>query len=255
MSTNMELSIGNLISHRANRPSRDSKTHTSPQDREAALFDPWWETRDAGNFVENSFHKDAVKQNEVWSTKGRVLILSLGSASMFYMRDLEAQTERVVTYSQVEEEEESTRPPNMGPVDGLMFTDPDELLRYGWKHGLRFFKRQLLVLEDLGRDWVEAIGVAFRIPVYFFALHWADPVDHAWGIARMPLGHRTREHNILRYRETLPIIVNADSSKFPLSRQRSLSLLTCSTCGTNRLETQPSVQCTATPYQQSPATQ
>jgi hypothetical protein len=36
--------------------------------------------------------------------------------------------------------------------------------------------RRLWVLEDLSRNYIEALGSELRIPPTFFAAHWADPI-------------------------------------------------------------------------------
>lgn len=67
----------------------------------------------------------------------------------------------------------------------------------------RFFKKQLIVLEDLGKDWVETIGKTFQVPVRVFALHWASPSLYKSGRARLPLGQPAEEHFVLPYSEIL----------------------------------------------------
>lgn len=68
----------------------------------------------------------------------------------------------------------------------------------------QFFDKQLIVLEDLGRDWVETIGKAFHVPPRVFALHWASPTHYKLSRARVPLGQPAEEHFVLPYSEILP---------------------------------------------------
>lgn len=72
----------------------------------------------------------------------------------------------------------------------------------------QFFDKQLVVLEDLGRDWVKTIGKAFHIPARVFALHWASPSLYKRGRARLPLGQPAEEHFVLPYSEILPFAIN-----------------------------------------------
>lgn len=69
----------------------------------------------------------------------------------------------------------------------------------------QFFDKQLIVLEDLGRDWVETIGKAFHVPPPVFALHWASPTRYKSSRARVPLGQPAEEHFVLPYSEILPL--------------------------------------------------
>lgn len=68
----------------------------------------------------------------------------------------------------------------------------------------QFFDKQLIVLEDLGRDWVETIGKVFHVPPRVFALHWASPTHYKLSRARVPLGQPAEEHFVLPYSEILP---------------------------------------------------
>ena len=67
--------------------------------------------------------------------------------------------------------------------------------------------RYLIILEDLSREWVEALGPRLGIPVYVFALHWANPTGHvSWGL-RVPIGESPARHFILSYRQSLPFFI------------------------------------------------
>ena len=67
--------------------------------------------------------------------------------------------------------------------------------------------RYLIILEDLSREWVEALGPRLGIPVYVFALHWANPTGHVSGGLRVPIGESPARHFILSYRQSLPFFV------------------------------------------------
>ena len=90
------------------------------------------------------------------------------------------------------------------------FHDPQELL-----DGLHIRSdvpyrpelRNLIVLEDLSREWVQALGPQLGIPVSVFALHWADPTDHVNGGLRVPIGESPARHFILSYRQSLPFFI------------------------------------------------
>jgi hypothetical protein len=65
-------------------------------------------------------------------------------------------------------------------------------------------RRYLIVLEDLGRNWVELLGPYLKIPPYFFELHWANPLLHTMGMNRMPLGQDSQQIFVLGYTELHP---------------------------------------------------
>jgi hypothetical protein len=98
------------------------------------------------------------------------------------------------------------------PPEGLVFEDvslfKEALRRLPHRHDEsavpKFFDRQLIVLEDLGRCGVEAIGKAFHIPPRVFALHWASPSLYNRGRDQSLLGQPAEEHFILPYSEILP---------------------------------------------------
>lgn len=68
----------------------------------------------------------------------------------------------------------------------------------------QFFEHQLVILEDLGKEWVERVAELFQVPLEVFAYHEISPGDYATGRARLPLGERPEQHFFLPYRETLP---------------------------------------------------
>ena len=71
----------------------------------------------------------------------------------------------------------------------------------------------LITLEDLSREWVEALGPRLGIPVYVFALHWADPSDHVNRGLRVPIGESPARHFILSYRQSLPFYIKNRQNK------------------------------------------
>lgn len=81
-----------------------------------------------------------------------------------------------------------------------IYSRPEEL-----PHSLR--PHDLIVLEDLSREWVEALGPRLGIPVSVFALHWANPIDHVNGEVRVPIGESPTRHFILNYRQPLPFSI------------------------------------------------
>ena len=90
------------------------------------------------------------------------------------------------------------------------FHEPRSLLRSLGRdiHGsYRPKQKDLIILEDLSREWVEALGPELGIPVYVFALHWADPTDHVNGGLRVPIGESPARHFILSYRQSLPFFI------------------------------------------------
>ena len=90
------------------------------------------------------------------------------------------------------------------------FHDPQNLLEGLDLHingSYRPEQRNLIVPEDLSREWVEALGPQLGIPVYVFALHWADPTAHVTGGLRVPIGESPARHFILSYRQSLPFFI------------------------------------------------
>ena len=84
---------------------------------------------------------------------------------------------------------------------------PIELFR-GFDHD-----RVLVILEDLGREFVERFGSQMGIPVHVFALHWARPEHHVLGQARLPVGQPPEQHFVLHYRQYLPFrLTDSDPS-------------------------------------------
>lgn len=58
---------------------------------------------------------------------------------------------------------------------------------------------KLVILEDLGYDWIEKISSTFGVPINVFAEHWANPAHHNDGKVRVPLGEDVHHHYILNY--------------------------------------------------------
>lgn len=58
---------------------------------------------------------------------------------------------------------------------------------------------KLVILEDLGYDWIEKISSTFGVPINVFAEHWANLAHHNDGKVRVPLGEDVHHHYILNY--------------------------------------------------------
>ena len=96
------------------------------------------------------------------------------------------------------------------PPSAKEFLKPEELLDDLKLEMHKFDSHRhgyLVNLEDLSREWVEALGPRLGIPVYVFALHWADPTDHVNGELRVPIGESPTRHFILSYRQSLPFFI------------------------------------------------
>lgn len=90
------------------------------------------------------------------------------------------------------------------------FQEPEQLLRrldHVNDHYRSFGAKHSIILEDLSREWVEKLGSRLDIPVYVFALHWADPTGHVNGELRVPIGESPARHFILSYRQSLPFFI------------------------------------------------
>lgn len=79
------------------------------------------------------------------------------------------------------------------------------------KHEETFITRNtcLVVMEDLGADWVPCFAKWLQIPEHIFALHWAHPQDHLSGQVGVPLGTDPKQHFILQYKQPLPFKVGS----------------------------------------------
>ena len=90
------------------------------------------------------------------------------------------------------------------------YLKPEELLddlELGIQGSDNHQARYLIILEDLSREWVEALGPRLDIPIYVFALHWANPTGHVSGGLRVPIGESPARHFILSYRQSLPFYI------------------------------------------------
>jgi hypothetical protein len=76
-------------------------------------------------------------------------------------------------------------------------------------------QHRLVILEDLGRNWIEVLGPILQIPVYFFALHQASPTDHFFGRVHTPIGQPTYRHFILSYKQPLPFRLKKIKGSYP----------------------------------------
>ena len=87
-----------------------------------------------------------------------------------------------------------------------IFSNPEDLAKH-----LEYvpYRRRLVILEDLSRDWIEVLGPALNIPANVFALHYAKPDEHILGNVRIPLGKARHQHFILTYKQPLPIKIHS----------------------------------------------
>lgn len=67
--------------------------------------------------------------------------------------------------------------------------------------------RGLIILEDLGANYVSVLANRFRIPMSVFSNHWTLPDNHTLGRARVPLGQDARYHFVLNYVQEHSIII------------------------------------------------
>jgi hypothetical protein len=68
-------------------------------------------------------------------------------------------------------------------------------------------QRHLIILEDLGFDWVQPLLTELHVPEDVFAQHWAGPAYHSEGRARVPLGQDIHRHYILGYEQPHAITI------------------------------------------------
>ena len=140
----------------------------------------WWDTVDWTSKLETRFKKDVLGQDDNQRQRGRAAILEFSGS------------EEKASVIATEENVVST---------------PQDLRDYlGKPSGFRNrLLGKLIILEDLGRDWVEILGSIFDIPIQVFALHWANPDDHILGDARVPLGQSPNLQFVLNYRQSLAL--------------------------------------------------
>jgi hypothetical protein len=67
--------------------------------------------------------------------------------------------------------------------------------------------RAVIILEDLGSNWVSLLARKLGVPMSVFACHWALPEDHTLGLVRMPLGQDARYHFILNYVQDHAVLI------------------------------------------------
>lgn len=170
--------------------------------------------------VESGFHKAITLQSKTQANRGRAAILRM-SHPHYPDRDVredlvprQIKWQKLPGPSSRPQSSTSTAIASESPEapEGLTFDNLDHFKqalkilprRFNKSEVPRFFNKQLVVLEDLGKDWVETVGKAFHIPPSVFALHWASPSLYKSGRARVPLGQPAEEHFVLPYSEILP---------------------------------------------------
>jgi hypothetical protein len=134
--------------------------------------DSWWRTSDQYSRLENEFQNDLLEQGELEASRGKAYIYC-GKSSLGNPGEVIVTTE-INTFRRT--------------LDRLIDRPVSSLI----------------ILEDLGRYWVEWLGRVLDIPVYVFAQHWALPEDHILGGARPPIGQSVERHFVLNYTQTLP---------------------------------------------------
>lgn len=176
------------------------------------------ETRVHG--VERDFHKAILSQFGEQRTMGRAAVLRMSHPYPSNGNEQHYLTQRRIQWQKLRDPAEHAQSSKTAANDsgsaespeGLLFQDLGafrEALNILPRHDDKstvpqFFDKQLIVLEDLGRDWVETIGKAFHVPPRVFALHWASPSFYQRSRARVPLGQPAEEHFVLPYSEILP---------------------------------------------------
>jgi len=204
-----------LLSHPAIGPSKahsevrsDASAHSAKQVTDEVEY--WDDLEKHIPGVECEFLKAITSQSSMQARMGRAAVLRMAcSGSQSPHGDSRQNfTPRWIKWR----EPGASKPGSPELPEGLMFEDPDRfkealeiLPRHHDKSAVpQFFEKQLIVLEDLGRDWVETVGSAFHVPPRVFALQWASPSLYKRGSARVPLGQPAEEHFVLPYSELLP---------------------------------------------------
>lgn len=160
-------------------------------------IEEWWRRARIDNDLEQEFCGDMKKQTASEASRGRAMVITT--------EDMPADKERLVHSDPEKLKEELDKKKNVS------------------KGGM------LVILEDMGREFVEELGSCFDIPPDVFALHWARPEHHVLGQARLPVGEIPQRHFALHYRQYLPFrLRESNSSEFdctPLSLGSMLDFL------------------------------
>jgi hypothetical protein len=87
----------------------------------------------------------------------------------------------------------------------------------GFKHQIDDIKQTprptLIILEDLGVDWIETLVTELEVPLHFFAQHWAPPVFHNDRKVRVPLGQDPQYHFVLNYDQVHAVQIDGEIDK------------------------------------------
>lgn len=65
-------------------------------------------------------------------------------------------------------------------------------------------RKRLLILENMGINWVQVLATELNVPLSIFAQHWASPYGHDSGKIRVPLCQNLRNHFMLSYDQFYP---------------------------------------------------
>jgi len=71
----------------------------------------------------------------------------------------------------------------------------------------------LIILEDLGVNWIETFATELEVPLHFFAQHWAPPVFHNDRKVRVPLGQDPQYHFVLNYDQVHAVQIDGGIDK------------------------------------------
>lgn len=174
--------------------------------------------------IEGDFCRVMKSQKKHERSRGRVAVLNMDRSTKVNLegppevsRDDCGQMDYVPPYPDYEEQlrDGSMRKLRPGAPEGFLFEDLGQFERaikllHPAKSELtvtKFFEKQLVIIEDLGRDWIAKLGVEFHIPAHVFAFHWVSPSSYIRGRVRLPLGQASEDHFIMPYREVLPFTI------------------------------------------------
>jgi hypothetical protein len=149
------------------------------------MAESWWDTIDLSSTLETEFQEAVNRQDDERAGRGKAAVVRFTH-------------DGVCQPSEIPE-------------------SPKELHRYlNWHLDKISMNTEsspncLVILEDLGRNWINVLGPTLQIPISVFALHWEKPEAHIQGDVRVPLGTSPDRHFILNYRQFLPLVISDKS--------------------------------------------